>query len=375
MSEDTHYDILGITSKANADEIKRAYRKLAMEWHPDKGGDAEVFNKIQEAYDCLIDDDLRKRYDLELHQNKNLHNAGFMDMFRSHMEETIWNSFSRKHAPTSVVSTIEVKLPITLFDVCTGAEKTVDFERTIFLDERGKTVNHPHLATNICGACRGSGEFVQLINNGFFVHQNVQNCKECGGVGYILINNCRLTKKKCRFRHTIQAGTLHGETYTFEQDGDIVYDKQTRNFMQGNIKITIQYDIAETNRILAEIYNFPHVSISKVEFGDIHYEYRASIFEFITGTKFNLALPDGRFILLKAHTLGDPLVVKHFGLPQITNKWKGRMEIRNLIIHFVKRELPTQQMYISESDRIILRRIMAAHYPKTVDEDAVILEY
>lgn len=388
---DAYYEILGINSDATPEEIKKAYRRLAMEHHPDKGGDAAHFQKIQEAYDCLADDDLRNQYDLDQHQKTNSYNAGFefmaggfMDLFRTHLEESIWNSFSRGQHPAAfgggscskptAVTNIEISLPITLFEVCTGAEKTLDFERTIFVDDAGRTVRSAYLATDICSKCRGTGELVQLINNGFFVHQNAQVCAACEGRGYRMINDCKLTKKKCRFRHNIPIGTLHGETFTFEQDGDILYDKRIRQFVQGNVKITIQYDITETNRILAEIYPFPNISISKVEFGDIYYEYRASVFEFITGTKFNFALPDGRFILARTQTLANPLTLKRFGLPQIVNKMKGRVEIRNVIVEFTKREV-APQMYITESDRIILRRIMAAHYPKTYDEDAIILEF
>jgi len=63
MNDETYYSVLGVSEDASQDEIKKAYRKLAKENHPDKGGDEEVFKKISVAYDAIGDENKRKEYD------------------------------------------------------------------------------------------------------------------------------------------------------------------------------------------------------------------------------------------------------------------------------------------------------------------------
>lgn len=76
----TYYDILGVAKEANADEIKRAYRKLASQHHPDKGGDKNKFQEIEQAYRTLSDDSKRQHYDMQLngggHKEFHFHSAG-----------------------------------------------------------------------------------------------------------------------------------------------------------------------------------------------------------------------------------------------------------------------------------------------------------
>ena len=74
------YEILGVNENATSDEIKKTYRKLAMEHHPDKGGDEEKFKKISEAYDTLGDDNKRGQYD---NQRKNPFGNMFDDFFNN----------------------------------------------------------------------------------------------------------------------------------------------------------------------------------------------------------------------------------------------------------------------------------------------------
>ena len=391
----THYEVLGLDSSADLTEIKKAYRRLAMEFHPDKGGNPTRFQKIQEAYDCLKDDSLRNQYDMDLHHGAYREapsmfsfstQAGFefmadhfADMFRSQMEEKIWNTFgpnsaSRAKDNRTDMPVTEVELPISLFDVCVGGEKIVNFERIAFIDGSDNLVKIHQLATDTCSTCHGKGTETKLINNRFFMHQSIQECTKCDGKGYVFINGCKLSRRKCRFRHTIPIGILENEVFRFEGDGDIFYDKQARQFKQGSIIVKVRYDLEETNRILNEAYEFPNISIIKTVYGDIHYEYSASIYEHITGTKFNLALPNGRFMLIKVRSLTQTKVIKGFGLPQIINHNTNRTETRNLVVSFKMKPITTVPS-ISESNRIILRRIMAAEYPRTVDEDAILVDY
>lgn len=380
----THYDILGVKKNATIDEIKQSYRRLALEHHPDKGGDQAIFQQIQEAYECLTDDDRRNQYDFELeHGGKHHFNFGsnmmpnrmpenIMEFFRTHIEENLWESLGRSR-PNQIPNK-EVILNITLMDVFYGGEKTVDFERRAIVDVLGNTIRLPQLATQTCLDCNGTGIVVQVASTGFFMQQTTSPCNKCSGEGFILINGCQLSQRKCRFRHKIPIGILNGEQFIFENEGDILYNKKTKQFNQNHVVVIINYDLAESNRLLAHEYNFPNIIITGINFGDIHYEYTGSIFEFITGTKFNLPLLNGRYLLVKISSLDKSITIKEYGLPQITNKHTGAVEFRNAIITFKVRPLDTT-FSICESDKVILRRIMHAQYPKVKETDAIIVEF
>ena len=91
------YEVLGVNESSSADEIKKAYRKLAMEHHPDKGGDEEKFKKISEAYDTLGDDTKRIQYD---NQRKNPIGSMFEDFFN----QTGFHTQRKTSAPEKVVN-------------------------------------------------------------------------------------------------------------------------------------------------------------------------------------------------------------------------------------------------------------------------------
>ena len=78
MNNENYYEVLGVDENATQEDIKKAYRNLAKENHPDKGGDGEMFKKISAAYDTIGDENKRKQYD---NQKKNPFGGNFADMF------------------------------------------------------------------------------------------------------------------------------------------------------------------------------------------------------------------------------------------------------------------------------------------------------
>ena len=173
------YDILGVNETATQDEIKKAYRKKAVESHPDKGGDEETFKKISEAYDTLGDEQKRKDYDM---RNNNPFGDMGGDPFSS------FNDFF-----SNMTSQRVRKAPDKIIDVQIG---TVDS----FL---GKNIDIRFQRKNMCGGCNGqggervtcttcngTGRITQRVGNSFFSNIFQVTCNGCNGKGYNLKNVC-----------------------------------------------------------------------------------------------------------------------------------------------------------------------------------------
>lgn len=155
----THYETLGIAKNATPDEIKRAYRKLASQHHPDKGGDTAKFQSIQTAYDTLSNPQKRAEYDNPRPQG---HPHGFQ--FRSDGPfdfETIFNMFGTRFQPPGQQQRHQqarMELWVTLMDVALGGRRTVSVGTSQGVNaveieiplgiEDGSTVQYPRIGPN-----------------------------------------------------------------------------------------------------------------------------------------------------------------------------------------------------------------------------------
>lgn len=140
----THYDTLGVGENATPDEIKKAYRKLASQHHPDKGGDTEKFQAIQSAYDTLADNDKRQRYD---HERRNpggvhfqFHQGDINDIFKQfgfpgsmdpfgqfrHPQQPRRNKDLRIELPVPLVTTLEDQVKTISVQTTNGTRETVE---------------------------------------------------------------------------------------------------------------------------------------------------------------------------------------------------------------------------------------------------------
>jgi molecular chaperone DnaJ len=173
------YDILGVTETASQDDIKRAYRKKAVESHPDKGGDEEIFKKISEAYDTLGDEQKRKDYDMQ--KNNPFGNFG-SDPFGSFNDffSNITNQRVRK-APDKIID-----IQIGTIDSFLGKNIDIRFQRKNMCNscngQGGERVT--------CNTCNGSGRITQRVGNSFFSNIFQVTCNSCNGKGFNLKNVC-----------------------------------------------------------------------------------------------------------------------------------------------------------------------------------------
>ena len=205
-----YYEVLGVQRNANADEIKKAYRKAAIKYHPDKNpGDKEAedkFKEAAEAYDVLSNPDKRARYDQFGHAGMSGVAGGgfggfggggfsmedifsqFGDIFGGH-----FGGFSSRSGGSARVnrgSDIRVKVKLTLAEIANGTTKKLKISKTIACDKCGGSGAKDSSSYATCSACGGSG-YVMRVENTFFGRMQTQSvCPTCGGSGKTITAKC-----------------------------------------------------------------------------------------------------------------------------------------------------------------------------------------
>lgn len=172
MNDVNYYDVLGVDEKATQDDIKRAYRNLAKENHPDKGGDEETFKKISMAYDTIGDENKRRQYD---NQRNNPFGGNFADMF---------NMFNQQRQQENHTSVITVN--ISVLDSFLGRNKQITYKRKTSCNVCNGTGGDK----KVCNICNGGGFVTRQMGTGMFVQIVNMTCDSCSGTGKIVVNAC-----------------------------------------------------------------------------------------------------------------------------------------------------------------------------------------
>lgn len=184
MNNPTYYDILGVSSDASLEEIKKAYRKLALEYHPDRNPSPEAeerFKMISQAYAVLSDPEKRAAYDRALRGEGT-------DTLEGFFNEVFESFFGFSPRPRG--SDLKYELRLTLEEIASGVRKTLRFPRREICNHcQGSGADSPHERIP-CPTCGGRGEV--RITQGFFVV--AQTCTHCQGVGYRIRKRCH----RCR---------------------------------------------------------------------------------------------------------------------------------------------------------------------------------
>jgi DnaJ family protein A protein 2 len=198
-----YYKILGLSKNASKEEIKLAFRKLAMENHPDKGGKKEKFQEIQEAYEILGNDEKRKKYD---RPDMNFNDFNFFFNFNENI--------NRQTKRANHYYNCE----ITLKDVHFGLTKKIKVKKDIICK----------ICNDNCEKCNGLGKIVEILKMGPFIQQHSHTCNKCSGKGKLYI------EKKCNdnlcvdgkinqeniFEINIPKGVEQNKQYKFEGWGE-----------------------------------------------------------------------------------------------------------------------------------------------------------
>ncbi len=213
MEKRDYYEVLGVSKTATADEIKKAYRKKAIQYHPDKNpGDKEAeekFKEAAEAYDVLSDPQKRQRYDQFGHAGVNGAAGGgfsgqgmsmedifsnFGDLFGGHFG-SFFGGFGggsgTTYRQTRKGTDLRARLKLSLKEVASGVEKKIKVKRYVACSHcNGTGADGNEYST--CERCKGTGRITRVQNSIFGAMQTQSTCPDCGGEGKII-------KKKCTY--------------------------------------------------------------------------------------------------------------------------------------------------------------------------------
>jgi molecular chaperone DnaJ len=354
MSKKDYYELLGLTKSASSDEIKKAYRKLAMKYHPDQNKDnpeAEAkFKELSEAYEVLKDEQKKAAYDRFGHAafsngvGQSRGNAGgfrqgefhgdFSDIFGDFFSDMMG---SRRRGPSSSSSRgsdLKYNLSINLEEAFRGVDKEISFNAAVKCSPcSGRGSKSPD-GFKTCPSCAGQG-YVR-VQQGFFAIE--QTCSTCSGMGQILKDPCsncsgqgRVNEKK-RVEVSIPAGIEDGNRIRLQGEGEA----GARGGSAGDLYVFVNIK--------------PH-EVFKVDGRDIHARVPISFPVAALGGEVEVPTIDGSNVILKIPSgtqSGDKLRLKEKGMSIVRSSARG-----NMICHIFV-EVPTK---LSKKEKELIEQL------------------
>ncbi len=283
MSKRDYYDVLGLQKGASEDEIKKAYRKLAKQYHPDVSSEAnaeEKFKEISEAYETLSDSSKKSQYDQFGHTDPNQFggggfggfgggaSGGFSDIF----ESFFGGGGSRNSNRSRQGRDSEISVTLSFDQSITGCKQEITLNVDEYCPACGGTGAYSKSDIHVCSQCRGSGSVVVEKNTMFGRVQTQTTCPKCNGKGKEIKRKCEKCLGKTRIRNnkkiviTIPAGIADGQTMRLEGKGEAGYNGGPNGDLYVNIKVQKhKVFVRENDNIILEI----PISFSQATLGDI----------------------------------------------------------------------------------------------------------
>ncbi len=192
-----YYEILGVPRDVDADELKKAYRRLAMQYHPDKNPgnpDAEArFKEVGEAYSVLSDPSKRRSYDLYGHARGGIPDMGFSFDSAFDLFDMFFGGSARgRRGGAERGSDIRVNLDLTFHEAVFGVEKVIELNRSDPCGECGGSGAAAGSSPVTCNQCQGAGQVRQVVQSVFGQMMNVTTCPRCKGQGTLVEKPCQV---------------------------------------------------------------------------------------------------------------------------------------------------------------------------------------
>ncbi|MCK5321248.1 molecular chaperone DnaJ [Candidatus Pacearchaeota archaeon] len=258
MAKKDYYEILGVDKDADKDTIKKAYKKLALKYHPDRVSDdkkekyEEKFKEISEAYTILSDDKKRKQYDSFGHDapNQGFGNSGFggfsgdnlSDIFKDLFESQFGGGSFRDRHRTRVGDDLQYGLTIDFEEAAFGCEKEIEIRKNVSCEFCGGT-GAKDKKLERCDKCHGEGRIEINQRTPFGIFRQVVVCDKCGGEGKIPKHRCGhcngngIVHNKIKIKIKIPQGIDNNQVVRVEGKGDSIKNGKNGNlFLIINIK-------------------------------------------------------------------------------------------------------------------------------------------
>jgi molecular chaperone DnaJ len=337
-----YYEVLGVDREATKKDIKKAYRKLAMEYHPDVSEDPEAadkFKEISEAYAVLSDEEKRGTYDQFGHagmdgfsQEDIFNNINFEDIFRGFGFggsggggfETIFDLFGfgggRRNGPQRGADVV-YDLKITLEEAATGIERDIEVPHKQTCPRCQGSRSEPGTDSHTCSTCGGSGQVRHVQNTPLGQFASVRPCNTCRGEGTIIDNPCHechgkgIVKQKTTINIKIPPGVENGSRLRVSGQGDV----GKRGGPPGDLYVMIAVK---------------HHHLFQSEGANLYYEKPISFVQATLGDKVEIPTLDSAVNLkIPAGTqTGTSFRIKGEGMPHLRWNGKGNLYVKVKII-------------------------------------------
>lgn len=332
MSKRDYYEVLGVSENASADEIKKAYRKVAMQFHPDRNpGNKEAeerFKEAAEAYDVLSDADKKARYDRFGHAGVGGAAGGgfggggmrmedifqnFGDIFGEDMFGSFFGGGGRgSRHQGSRGSNLRVKLKMSFQEISAGAAKKIKVKKYVVCDNCHGSGARDKNSVQTCGTCGGQGQVRRVQQTFMGQMQTVTTCPTCNGSGQTITAKCGVCKGEGRVYGEetldlqIPAGVQEGMQLSMSGAGNA----GERGGPSGDLLIVIEEE------------RHPHLRRAEL---DVVYQLRISFPDAVLGTSVEVPTIDGkaRLKIPSGTQSGKIFRLKGKGFPAFQSYEKG----------------------------------------------------
>ena len=364
MAKRDYYEVLGVDKSASADDIKKAYRKMAIKYHPDKNpGDKEAeekFKEAAEAYSVLSDADKKARYDQFGHAGVEGAGPDFSGGFgnlNDILNDLFGGAFGggfggfggfgggfggqrgQRQQRVYRGRDIRVRVKLTLEEIAKGVEKEISIEKNVPCTECGGKGAKNSSDIKTCPACNGTGQVQRVVNS--FLGQTVtySTCQQCDGEGKIISNPCRscngtgLVRKRETIKVKIPAGVEAGMQLTLQGEGHAAKN----NGINGDLLVVIE--------------EHPHADLKR-EGNNLYYTKIISVTDAMLGAEVTVPCLDGDYkIKIDAGTQsGEVVRLRGRGLPSV-NGYGGTGDLYVKIAVWIPKKLNKDEKAVIESLR------------------------
>ncbi|MDD2418969.1 MAG: molecular chaperone DnaJ [Bacteroidales bacterium] len=334
MAKRDYYEVLGVTKNASAEEIKKAYRKMAIKYHPDKNpGDhdaEEKFKEAAEAYDVLSNSDKKARYDQFGHAGMNGASGGgfsggfsmedifsqFGDIFGGHFGGFGgfggFGSQSRGGRRVNRGSDIRIRVKMDLKEIAHGTEKKVKINKQVACKACSGKGAKSEADISTCSTCNGTGQVTRVTQTFLGTMQTASVCPTCNGEGKVISKPCNvcsgsgLVKEAEEITFKIPAGVAQGMQLTIQGKGNAA----KRGGINGDLLVVIEEEV--------------HPELQR-DGNDLIYSLFISVPDAIIGTDAEIPSVDGKLRIKVAPGTqsGKILRLRGKGLPDVNGYGNG----------------------------------------------------